>query len=155
MRAKDLAGPYPVARLDDDALAAARQMVEQRRPGVVILGDETTPLTVLPGSQVLRFLLPGYVQDDPSLAAVFDEKSAAEACISKLTGRTVRELLPRVDRRAEIARVDPDATVLECAALMARLRSPLLVVQEEGDGEVLGVITVAHLLEVLLADPDA
>ena len=65
MRAKDLAGPYPVARLDDDALAAARQMVEQRRPGVVILGDETTPLTVLPGSQVLRFRRLGYPGPHP------------------------------------------------------------------------------------------
>ena len=53
----------------------------------------------------------------------------------------------------ELAAVDGDATVLECAAVMARLRSPLLVVVE--DRQVRGVLTAAHLLEVLLAAEDA
>lgn len=153
MRAKDLAEGYPIARLDDDALEAARAMAHQRRPGVVVMGDDGAPLTVLPGSQVLRFLVPGYVQDDPSLARVFDEADATETCVTKLTGRTVRELLPPRDKHAEPAIVDGDATVLECAALMARLRSPLLVVM---DGETIhGIITASHLLDLLLAGPAA
>ncbi|MCA1836616.1 MAG: CBS domain-containing protein [Actinobacteria bacterium] len=42
-----------------------------------------------------------------------------------------------------------DATVIECAAMMARLHSPLLVVSDD-DG-VHGVVTASHLLEVILA----
>ena len=55
---------------------------------------------------------------------------------------------PSGRHRVELAAVDGDATVLECAAVMARLRSPLLVVVE--NGRVRGLLTAAHLLEVLL-----
>lgn len=151
MRAKDLAEDYPIARLDDDALEAVTTMASQRRPGVVVLGEGSRPLHVLPGTQVLRFLVPSYVQDDPSLARVFDETDAIEACVSKLTGHVVRDLLPPADKRTEPAVVDGDATVLECAALMVRLRSPLLVVVD--DDVVHGVITASHLLDRLLTQP--
>ena len=60
----------------------------------------------------------------------------------------VGDLLPSGRQRVELAAVDGDATVLECAAVMARLHSPLLVVVEEG--QVRGLLTAAHLLEVLL-----
>ena len=153
MRAKDLAEDYPMAHLDDDAYAAVMAMASQRRPGVVVLGEGEVPLLVLPGTQVLRFLVPRYVQDDPSLARVFDESDAIEACVSKLSGHAVRELLPSEGKRAELAVVDGDATVMECAALMVRLRSPLLVV---ADGDVIhGVITASHLVDRLLGGPAA
>lgn len=153
MRAKDLAEDYPMAHLDDDAYTAVRAMASQRRPGVVIMGEGGVPLHVLPGTQVLRFLVPRYVQDDPALARVFDESDAIEACVEKLSGRAVRELLPPKEKRTEPAVVDGDATVMECAALMVRLRSPLLVV---ADGDVVhGVITASHLLDRLLGGPAA
>lgn len=153
MRAKDLAEAYPMARLDDDAFTAVTTMASQRRPGVVVLDEGSRPLHVLPGTQVLRFLVPGYVQDDPSLARVFDETDAIEACVSKLSGHRVGDLLPPKDKRTEPALVDGDATVLECAALMVRLRSPLLVV---ADGDVIhGVITASHLLDQLLTQPNS
>jgi len=102
---------------------------------------------VLPASQVLRFLVPRYVQEDASLAGVFDERTA-DRYAAKLSGQSVRDLLPPKEKRTELARVDGDATVIECAAVMARLRSPLLVV---ADREVVhGVLTASHLLEILL-----
>jgi CBS domain-containing protein len=108
-------------------------------------------MAVLPASQVLRFVVPGYVQDDPSLARVLDEQ-AADECARELARHRVREVLPAKDRRVELAAVDPDATVVECAAVMARLHSPLLVVLE--DGQAHGLITAAHLLEALLPAAD-
>lgn len=147
MRARKLAEDYPLVRLGDDALTAARLLAERRLPGVVVVDEDGHPVTVLPASQVLRFLIPGYVQDDPSLARVYDERTA-DACAEKLRGRQVRELLPPKDKRVELPIVRDDATVMECAALMARLRSPLLVVAE--NEEVHGVITAAHLLELLI-----
>ncbi|NUT50479.1 MAG: CBS domain-containing protein [Saccharothrix sp.] len=149
MRARDLAEDYPLVELTDDALAAARLIAEQRRPGVVVVDADRRPVTVLPGSQVLRFLIPGYVQEDPSLARVYDERGSAEACVRKLAGRTVKELLPAKEKRYELPRVAGDATVMECAATMARLHSPLLLVSD--NDEIHGVVTTAHLLEVLLA----
>ncbi|MGI5502331.1 CBS domain-containing protein [Lentzea sp. CA-135723] len=151
MRARDLAEDYPLVHLTDDALTAARLIAEQRRPGVVVVDPHGKPVTVLPGSQVLRFLIPGYVQEDPSLARVYDERDAAAACAQKLAGRTVKELLPAKEKRYELPRVPGDATVIECAATMARLHSPLLLVS---DGEEIhGVVTTSHLLEVLLDGP--
>jgi CBS domain-containing protein len=148
MRARDLVEDYPLVRLTDKALEAARLIAQQRLPGVVVVDPGNHPVAVLPGSQVLRFIIPGYVQEDPSLARVYDER-AADACANKLAGRTVKELLPSQEKSSELPRVSGDATVIECAAMMARLHSPLLVVSD--DDRVHGVVTTSHLLEVILA----
>jgi hypothetical protein len=147
--ARDLAEDYPLVQLTDDALTAARLIAEQRRPGVVVVDAEGKPVTVLPGSQVLRFIVPGYVQEDPSLARVYDERGGAEACVSKLKGRTVKELLPPKEKRYELPKVSGDATMIECAAMMARLHSPLLLVSD--DDTIHGVVTTSHLLDIILA----
>lgn len=147
MLARTMAEDYPTFGLDDEALLAARELARRRLPGVVVVDGSRRPVAVLPASQVLRFLVPHYVQEDPSLAGVFDE-GTADRCAAKLGGQSVRHLLPPPDKRTELARVDGDATVIECAAVMARLRSPLLVV---ADGDVVhGVLTASHLLEILL-----
>ena len=151
MRARDLAEDYPLVSLTDDALTAAQLIAGQRRPGVVVIDADGKPVTVLPGSQVLRFIIPGYVQEDPSLARVYDERGGAEACVNKLAGRTVKELLPPKEKRYEIPMVSGDATVIECAATMARLHSPLLLVSD--NDTIHGVVTTSHLLEVLLSTP--
>ena len=46
--------------------------------------------------------------------------------------------------------VDPDATVLEIAALMARTRSPLVAVVDRTEG-LLGAVTLDALLDRLVA----
>jgi CBS domain-containing protein len=149
MLARDLAEDYPLVQLTDDALTAAQLIAGQRRPGVVVVDADGKPVTVLPGSQVLRFIIPGYVQEDPSLARVYDERSGAQACAQKLEGRTVKELLPPKEKRYELPNVSGDATVIECAAMMARLHTPLLLVTD--DDTIRGVVTTSHLLEVILS----
>lgn len=148
MRARDLAEDYPLVQLTDDAFTAAELMAKFRRPGVVVVDADNRPVTVLPGSQVLRFVIPRYVQADPALSRVYDERGA-DACVTRLRGRTVNELLSAKDKRCELAEVSGTATVIECAAVMARLHSPLVVVRD-GD-RVLGVVTASHLLELLLS----
>jgi len=101
---------------------------------------------VLPGSQVLRFVIPNYVQDDLSLARVYDEKQADKLC-GTLAGKRVRELLPR--KPPELPVVDPDATAMEIAAVMARMHSPVVAVAKK-KGALIGVVTVADLLQTLL-----
>jgi CBS domain-containing protein len=145
MRARDLARPYPVVPLDSNALEAAHLLAEGRLPGLVVVDQEGHPTTILPGSQVLRFVLPRYVQDDPPLARVFDEAAADKLC-GKLADFTVRELLAR--DRPTLPVVDGDATAMEVAAVMARMHSPLVAVVH--GGELLGAITVSSLLDVVL-----
>jgi CBS domain-containing protein len=144
-----MAEDLPTVRLDDGALLAATLLAGRRLPGVVVLDEHGRPVAVLPASQVLRFLVPHYVQEDPSLAGVFDERTA-DRYAARLGEQRVGDLLPPPAKRTELARVDGDATVIECAAVMARLRSPLLVVADRD--QVHGVLTASHLLEILLPD---
>ncbi len=142
MRARDLAVPFPAVGLDEDALTAARLMADRKLPGIVVCHGDGTPHTILPGSQVLRFVIPRYVQDDEALARVIDEQ-AAEDMFAELAGRRVRDLLPREEY--ELPVVKGEDTVLEVAALMARAHSPLVAVVD--DGKLLGCVTVAALLD--------
>ncbi|HEX7321418.1 MAG TPA: CBS domain-containing protein [Mycobacterium sp.] len=145
MRAEQIAEAFPVVAIDSDALDAARLLAEHRLPGIVVTDATGKPYAVLPASQVVRFIVPRYVQDDPSLAGVLNETMADRAA-EKLGGKTVRDMLPEHLRNVPAA--DADDTIIEVAATMARLRSPLIAVVK--DGELFGVITASRLLAAAL-----
>ncbi|WIY00373.1 CBS domain-containing protein [Amycolatopsis mongoliensis] len=145
MHAAQMAEEYPVVELDSDALDAARLLAERRLPGLVVTDRTGCPQSVLPASEVVQFLVPGYVRDDPSLAGVLDE-SMADRVVDKLGGKTVRSLLP--EEATELPRVNADDTIIEVAAMMARLRCPLVAVME--GRTLLGVISASRLLELAL-----
>ncbi len=147
MLAREIAEPFPAVSADSDALEAARLLAERRLPGLIVTDDEGRPRTVLPGSQVLRFVIPNYVQDDPALARAYDEASADRLCLT-LAGKPVREVLPRRRDHEELPVVDADATAMEVAAVMARMHSPLVAVCV--DNRLIGAITVGRLLDILL-----
>src|SRR4028118_421195 len=93
MHARDLAETFPVVQLDDDALEATWMLTDQGLPGLVVVDEHGGPLVVLPASQVLRFALPEYIEEDPALARVYSEREADSFC-EDLVGRKVRELMP-------------------------------------------------------------
>ncbi|GII76719.1 hypothetical protein Sru01_17010 [Sphaerisporangium rufum] len=142
MHARDLVAEFPTVTADTPAVEAARLLAEQRLPGLIVVDGGGRPLSVLPGTQVLRLAVPRYCQDDPALARVVDE-GHADRFVRALGGRTVRECLP--DQPRELPITDPGATALEIAALMARTRSPLVAVVE-ADGRLLGAVTLQDLL---------
>lgn len=144
MRLADIAEPYPIVSVDTNALAAARLLAKDRLPGLVVTAADGTPMAVLPSSQVVRFMVPDYIQRDRSLARVVGERMA-DRIADRLSHATVGELLP--DRPQELAVLQVDDTVLELAAVMARLRSPLCAVVDHG--RVVGVVTASHLLELV------
>jgi CBS domain-containing protein len=144
---------FPTVALDSSALDAARLLAEHLLPGLVVVDGKGHALAVLPGSQLLRFVIPRYVQDDPNLARVYDESHADQLC-AKLAGKQVADLLPSDHRPPPV--VDADATAMEIATLMANTRSPLVAVSKDADNTdapVIGVITVARLLSRLLPPP--
>ena len=145
MHAEEIAEEFPVVTIDTDALEAARMLAEHRLPGIVVTDSSGRPYAVLPASQVVRFIVPKYVQDDPSLAGVLNE-SMADRAADKLSGKTVREVLP--EHLIDIPAAHADDTIIEVAALMARLRSPLIAVIK--DGKLHGVITASRLLAAAL-----
>lgn len=131
--------------LGSNALEAAQLLAERRLPALLVCESDGKPYAILPASQVVRFLVPSYVQDDPSLARVMNE-SMADRAGDKLGGKQVRDLLPK--DRPELASVNHDDTIIEVAAVMARLRCPLAAVMK--DGRLTGVITASRLLELAL-----
>jgi predicted transcriptional regulator len=138
-----MAEEFPVVSLDADAREAVELLASHRLPGLIVTKEDGTPYAVLPASQVVRFMVPSYVQDDPSLARVIDE-SFADRVADKLSGVTVRKMLPA--EPAELPVVNHDDTMLEIAAIMARLRCPLVVVVK--DKEILGAVTASRLIEL-------
>ena len=146
MRAEAIAEAFPSVALDSNALEAVRLLAIRRLPGLVVTNADGTPVTILPASQVVRLLVPPYVQEDPSLAGVLSE-SMADRVADKLAGKTVSSVLPKPP--PDMTTVKTDDTIVEVAAAMARNRSPLVAVMG-GDGLV-GVITATRLLEVALA----
>jgi len=149
VQAHELATPYPTVTLDTPALEAARLLTEHGRPGLIVVDENQHPTAVLPGSQVLRGMIPRYVQEDPALARVMDEGWADHMC-DELADKTVRDLMP--EERVTLPVVNPDDTVLEIAAIMAANRSPLVAVLETPgkSARLIGAVNVAQLLGRIL-----
>jgi CBS domain-containing protein len=146
VRAEDIDENFPVVDIDSDALEAVRLLAEHRLNGLVVVTNTSeTPYAVLPASQVVRFIVPGYVQDDPGLAAVLTE-SMADHAAEKLSGKTIRDMLPK--QRQVVPVADADDTIIEVAEVMSRMRSPLVAVVK--NNKLHGVITASRLLGVAL-----
>lgn len=151
MKARDLATPYPTVRIDSSAIEAARLLTEHGRPGLIVVDAHDHPVAILPGSQVLRFLIPGYIQSDRKLARALDESFADHIC-DPLVDKTVAELLPK--ERTPLPVVEPDDNLVEVAALMLTEHAPLVaVVDGPGkDAAIIGAIGVTRLLSGLLPE---
>jgi predicted transcriptional regulator len=145
VRAEQIAEQFPVVASDSGALDAVRLMAERRLPGLVVTDPQGQPLTILPASQVVRLLVPAYIQDDPSLAGVLGEQ-AADRIADKLGGKSVQQVIPK--SAPHMPTVDVDDTIVEVAAVMARDHSPLVAVVS--GNRLVGVITASRLLEVAL-----
>jgi CBS domain-containing protein len=145
MLAAEIDEQFPVVDIDSSALEAARMLAEHSLPGIVVVTADRQLYAVLPASQVVRFIVPSYVQDDPLLVGVLAE-SMADGAAEKLGGKTLRELLPR--HQLTPPAVNADDTIIEVAAMMERLRSPLVAVMKQG--RLNGVITASRLLAMAL-----
>jgi len=145
MRAAEIDEEFPVVDIDSPALDAARMLAEHCLPGIVVVSADGQLYAVLPASQVVRFIVPRYVQDDPLLARVLAE-SMADRAVETLGGKTIRELLPR--RQRTLPTVDADDTIVEVATIMGRLQTPLIAVMKQG--KLHGVITASRLSALAL-----
>lgn len=145
MQARDIAVHVPTVTVDDPVAKAVRLMAVGRLPGLVVVDDRSRPRLVLPGSQVLRLAVPEAYQEDPALVRAIDEDHADRFWL-ELEELTVGQCVPR--SAPEPVTVRADATLLEVAALMARVHSPLVAVVDD-DGTLLGAITLERLITSL------
>ena len=145
MRAAEIDEEFPALDIDSPALEAVRMLAEQRLPGIVLLTADGRLCAVLPASQVVRLMVPSYVQDDPVLARAFAE-SMADGAAERLRGKTIREVLAQPQLALPV--VDANDTIMEVAAVMGALRTPLVAVIQHG--KLHGVITASRLSAMAL-----
>jgi CBS domain-containing protein len=145
VRAEDLEEQFPIVPVDSDATDAARMLAEHNLPGLVVTDANGKPYAILLASEMLRMVLPRYVQDDLALAGVLGDALADHAG-QNLAGKTVGDILPKQPRR--IPSVDVRDGVIKVAAEMAQQRIPLIAVTQ--NGKLHGVITASHVLAAAL-----
>lgn len=145
MRAEDLDEQFLIVQVESDALEAARLIAEHGLPGLIVTDASRKPCAVLLASEMLRFVLPRYVQDDITLAGVLGD-ALADSASENLAGKTVGDVLPKQPRA--VPSVNARDGVIKVAAEMAQQRSPLIAVIE--NGKLHGVITAARLLAAAL-----
>ncbi|KKD07650.1 CBS domain-containing protein [Streptomyces sp. WM6386] len=145
MRARDLASPYPTVSADGDALDAARLLVPEQLPALLVVDRDGCPYAAVPAARVISALLPRYMREGPVLAADVDDRFEEEAR-EAMTGRSVAEWLPR--GRVTPPVVGPDAVPSQIAVLMVRKDIPLVaVVERNGDkATLIGAVTAAALM---------
>jgi CBS domain-containing protein len=145
MQAHEIAVTPPTVRIDDPVSKAVQLMVVNRLPGVVVVDESDRPVAVLPGTQVLRLVIPESYRDDPALVRTVDEIHA-DLFWHGPGNLTVGDCLPSpVPKPATVA---PDATLLEVATVMATKRSPLIAVIDH-NGRFTGAVTLERLLTSL------
>lgn len=104
MRARDFAEPHHFVTTDDDVTSAARVSAEQSLPVPVLLVLDTDgqPYAAVPGSPVIRRLIPACIAEDPVLACVTGEQHDVELAelaelAERLVGLMAAERAPRRD----------------------------------------------------------
>jgi len=145
VRAEDLDEQFPIVTVDSDALDAARMLAEHHLPGLAVADASGKLYAVLLASELMRFVLPRYAQDDLALAGVLGD-AIADHATQNLAGKTLGDVLPEHPRN--VTSIDARASVFKAAAEMVQLRSPLIAVTK--DGKLHGVITASRLLAAAL-----
>jgi CBS domain-containing protein len=145
MQARDIAVSVPTVTKGDPVAKVLQVMAISRLPGLIVVDERSRPTMVMPGTQVLRLVVPGSYRDDPALARAIDEESA-DLFWQELAGLTVGDCF--TDKPSKPVTVSADATLLEIAALMGKHRSPLVAVVD-ADGALVGAVTLERLLTSL------
>lgn len=146
MKARNLASPQPVLRGRAPARDAAAVLARHDVRSVLVVDDQGSLVGILSDSELLRGLLPSYVDQSSLLAHVLEE-GAAEVLYHRLEGRSIADLMPR--DRDVVPLVGGDDTLVEVAAVMVRARASAVGVVD--DGRLIGGITIDDLLSHLLS----
>ncbi len=145
MKARNLASPRETLRTDDPASEAARILSRHDVRAILVVDASGEFAGVISDSELLRCLLPAYLEENESLARVMEE-SAAEALYRRLEGRTVADLMP--EDRDDQPVVNGDDTLIEVALVMVRSRASLVGVLD--GGHLIGGVAIEDLVTHLL-----
>lgn len=146
MRASDVVQTLPAARLVDAVLPAMRTVARRDLPGLVVVDEQDRVVACVLLSDLVGLVLPRYMRDEACLARTFGEADA-DRIAEWLMGASVGDVVGEVEEQIPVVRAD--ATLVELAETMSRQRCALVMVEQRETG-VLGVVTAGRLLEVLV-----
>jgi CBS domain-containing protein len=148
MLASDLQSSLPLVNRKTPSAVAARLLAKNHLAGLVVADDAGTPVAIISSSDVLGLMVPGYVREDLSLAAVLDE-AGSEELWAGAGERVLGEILDDDDVKVrDIVHVDHDATIVEVAVRLIRARAPIAVVDGTDEGP--RFITLPALMDAIL-----
>jgi predicted transcriptional regulator len=148
MLASDLQVSLPLINRKTPTAVAARLLTRGHLAGLVVADDAGTPVAVISSSDVLGLMVPRYLRDDISLAAVLDE-AGSEELWAGAGERLIGEILDDDGVKVwDIIHVDNDATIIEVAASLVRAGAQIAVV--DGADEGLRFITLPDLMDAIL-----
>jgi CBS-domain-containing membrane protein len=159
MHAADVVETIPTARPDDEVLSAVRMVCRQGLPRLVVADERGDLVGCLSSIDLLRLVLPRYLQEDPGLARVVDEEHA-EGIAAALAGTSVRDVIGTSVRDViggatnRVPWVRSRATVVEIAEQMVLRSCPIVLVTGD-DGAMLGIVTANRLLGLLMDAAEA
>jgi CBS domain-containing protein len=145
VRASDVMRPAIVVHPDDPARQLVDALRDEEVRAVAVVSEHHELLGMVTDEDLLYCLLPPYVLDDEELIGLLEGDADAELR-RRLQGKRVKNVVNVRRRRAPP--VAPDDSLVEVTRAMVRAGEPSLLVLD-GD-EVVGVITVDHVLPALL-----
>ncbi len=144
MRARDLVRPYPTLPAGAPASRAIQLAKATSIRSFLVVDPSGAPIGVLSNTDILRAVIPTYLEDSPSIAGVIPGDQ--------------EDLLWRHGRRKRVgqlavpdAAVAPDATLVKVMSVMVSARTPLMSVVAEG--RLLGGISLDQVLDSLPPPP--
>jgi len=140
MRAHDLVRPHPTLSAPAPASGAVHLARATSVRSFLVIDPSGVLVGVVSNTDILRAMLPPYVEERPSIARVLAHDEADllwEHCRRK----RIEELV------TPGAVVSPDATIVEVISVMIRTRAPLVGVAAEG--RLLGGISLGQVLDSL------
>jgi CBS domain-containing protein len=134
MLASDLQVSLPLVNRKTPAAVAARLLARNHVVSLVVADDAGNPVAIISSSDVLGLMVPVYLRDDISLAAVLDE-AGSEELWAGAGGRVLGELLDDDDVKVrDILHVAHDATLVEVAVRLVHAGAPIAVVDGTDKG---------------------
>jgi CBS domain-containing protein len=151
VRAHDIATTIRIVRRDQSVAEASQALADSGKTGLVVADEAGHPVGVITVLDVVRLALPEYLVDDPSLAAMLDEQSIHDV-VAPLRNKTLAEVIAdKTVRLRDLPDVDPDATMLEIAAVLVGSGCAVAALAGSAPSEP-RFVTLPAVLQAVLAD---
>lgn len=128
-------------RPDSNAKEALKLLLSEGTSGMPVIDKDGRPVGVFTEKEILKAVLPGYVQDVGAFIYAEDSKST----LKKIAG--LEKILVKDIMRVEISTIQEETSVSEASRIMLTRSERRIIVLK--DGKAVGVITRCDVVKAL------